>query len=134
MRRQDSVLAINLAKTDLQVLAALSDSMSWKLVCAQRLELALRRAESPAVRVVLCERDLPDGNWKSVFEQVRDLVHAPRFIVVSRLADERLWAEVLNLGGYDVLATPLIREEVSRVLSYAMDAPLRQAQVLTYSS
>jgi hypothetical protein len=137
MHRQDymdCVLAINLAKTDREILAALSDWMSWKLVCAERLEPALRKAKSPAVRVVLCERDLPDGDWKGVFEQVRDLVHAPRFIVVSRPADERLWAEVLNLGGYDVLATPLVSEEVSRVLSYAMAPPVRHTRALTYAS
>src|ERR1019366_5350356 len=40
----------------------------------------------------------------------------------SRLADERLWAEVLNLGWYDVLATPFDADEVYRVMSYAVDS------------
>jgi hypothetical protein len=30
------------------------------------------------------------------------------------VADERLWAEVLNLGGYDVLSTPFAAGEVLR--------------------
>jgi hypothetical protein len=30
-----------------------------------------------------------------------------------------LWAEVLNMGGYDVLAEPLDSEEVTRVISAA---------------
>ena len=42
-------------------------------------------------------------------------VAPPNLIVFSRLADERLWAEVLNLGGFDVLMTPFEPEEVLRV-------------------
>jgi FixJ family two-component response regulator len=41
--------------------------------------------------------------------------------VTSRLADEYLWAEVLNLGGYDVLAKPLDKQEVSRTLNLAWE-------------
>jgi len=40
-------------------------------------------------------------------------------IVASRLADERLWAEVLNLGGYDLLAKPFDRDELVRVIAMA---------------
>lgn len=35
------------------------------------------------------------------------------------MADERLWAEVLNLGGYDVLPTPFEPDEVTRVCTGA---------------
>jgi DNA-binding response OmpR family regulator len=40
-------------------------------------------------------------------------------IVCSRLADERLWAEVLNLGGYDVLAIPFHAGEVEHTVNAA---------------
>jgi len=43
----------------------------------------------------------------------------PFVIVTSRLADERFWVEALNLGAYDVLATPLDTTEVTRVVSSA---------------
>jgi hypothetical protein len=35
--------------------------------------------------------------------------------VTSRLADERLWAEALNLGAWDVLAKPFDADEVIRI-------------------
>jgi DNA-binding response OmpR family regulator len=41
-------------------------------------------------------------------------------VVTSRMADEALWAEVLNMGGYDVLAQPLDTEEVTRVIGAAL--------------
>jgi DNA-binding response OmpR family regulator len=40
------------------------------------------------------------------------LTDPPLLIVSSRLADEHLWAEALNLGVFDVLAKPFQSEEV----------------------
>jgi DNA-binding NtrC family response regulator len=70
-------------------------------------------------RVVVCERDLPDGDWRDVLEVTASLLSPPPVIVTSRLADDYLWAEVLNLGGYDVLAKPLDKQEVNRTLNLA---------------
>ena len=43
----------------------------------------------------------------------------PSFIVTSRLADERLWVEALNVGAYDVLVKPFDVAELKRVLNSA---------------
>jgi DNA-binding NtrC family response regulator len=67
--------------------------------------------------VVMCERDLPDGTWQSVLNECDGCPNRPLVMVVSRHADERLWAEVLNLGGYDVLLKPFDRNEVTRVVA-----------------
>jgi len=55
---------------------------------------------------------LADGTWQKVLSEFGDLPSPPMFIVTSRLADERLWSEALNLGAYDVLAKPLHTKEV----------------------
>jgi DNA-binding NtrC family response regulator len=72
-------------------------------------------------RVVLSEGALHDGSWKDVLELAASRPYPPPLIVTSRLADERLWAEVLNLGGYDVLAQPLDRAEALRAIRLAWD-------------
>jgi DNA-binding response OmpR family regulator len=72
------------------------------------------------VRVVVCETGLPDGTWKDILETVSSLPDPPLLIVTSRFADERLWAEVLNLGGYDVLIKPFDPREVFRSVTGAM--------------
>ena len=71
--------------------------------------------------VVLCEAGLPDGNWKDLLEDLFRRVNPPYLIVTSQVADEYLWAEVLNLGGYDVLAKPFDAEEVCRVVELACE-------------
>jgi len=78
-------------------------------------------------RVVLCEHALEDGSWKDVLELAASRPYPPLVIVTARLADERLWAEVLNLGGYDVLAQPLDRNEALRTIGLAWDRWARLA-------
>jgi DNA-binding NtrC family response regulator len=120
--RPEAVLAVNLSRDDLSALTTMFTTLPWRLMSAATLAQGVRQSMSQNVRVVICERDLPDGNWTLLFDKVGELAHPPRFIVASRLADESLWAEVLNLGGYDVLATPFNADEVHRVVSYAIDS------------
>ena len=68
-----------------------------------------------SVPVLLCECALADGNWEDLLKAVAELPAPPKVIVYSRLADESLWAKVLNLGGFDVLMTPFEPEDVLRV-------------------
>jgi len=62
--------------------------------------------------VVICEQSLPDGSWRDLLRTVQVQTGPPALIVTSRLADSELWAEVLNLGGYGVLAQPFRAQEV----------------------
>jgi DNA-binding response OmpR family regulator len=70
-------------------------------------------------RVVICEETFRDGNWRDLLADLQGQAEAPLLIVCSRLADNRLWAEVLNLGGHDVLTKPFNALEVSRVVRMA---------------
>jgi DNA-binding NtrC family response regulator len=67
--------------------------------------------------VVFCDSTLEDGSWKDVLAQVGTGAGATPLIVTSRLADATLWSEVLNLGGYDVLAKPFLKRDVIHVLT-----------------
>ena len=80
---------------------------------------ALKRLDQGEVSVVLCDRDLPDGSWRDILHRIVDSAKPPLLIVTSRLADERLWAEVLNLGGFDVISKPFHSSEVLHVLETA---------------
>ena len=81
-----------------------------------------------SISVVICEALLPDGDWKDVLACMGQTKTSSVLVVTSKIADESLWAEVLNLGGYDVLAQPLDREEVTRVVSSAVRASSVQSR------
>jgi len=71
------------------------------------------------ISIVVCEYNLSPGSWMELLEFLDVMPAPPPLIVTSRVADERMWAEVLNLGGYDVLARPLNSEEVIRTITSA---------------
>jgi len=62
---------------------------------------------------------LPDGSWKDVLSHLAPLADRPRLIAISKHADEHLWAEVLALGGFDLLGTPLREAEAAYVIGSA---------------
>ena len=69
--------------------------------------------------VVVCDEVLADGDWRDVLGDLQSGQQGPPLVVISRLADERLWAEVLNLGAYDLLTKPFVAVEVTRVVRMA---------------
>jgi len=101
------------------VLAGILKGPDWQCHKSQGCREALELLERHPVAVLLCERDQPDGCWHDLLEATAKHAPPPSLIVYSRLADEYLWAEVLNLGGYDVLIKPFDRDEVLRVADSA---------------
>ncbi len=119
--RRQAILLVSPAPEDHAFLRALLATGWRKLYAARSYREALAVLCRDRIAVILCEQDLPDGKWKDLLSQIAPLTDPPCLVVTSRLADEHLWAEVLNLGGYDVLAKPFDAEEVLRVVSLAAE-------------
>jgi DNA-binding response OmpR family regulator len=81
---------------------------------ARDLVGALALLQQHDIAVVLCERELLPGTYIDLLEHIIAKPNPPSLIVASRLADESLWAEALNLGAWDVLAKPFDPSEVLR--------------------
>ena len=79
----------------------------------------IRRIQNDSPRLMICDDRLEDGDWRVILDATMKRGYPPHLIVTSRLADERLWAEALNLGCYDVLVKPYDTSEVIRVVSTA---------------
>ena len=112
--RTPAVLAVSPLPADRLLLREILSQRSWKLHEASSCREALALLRDQRVPVLLCDRDHADGNWEELLNATTTLPAPPKLIVFSRLADESLWAEVLNMGGFDVLMTPLEPEEVLR--------------------
>lgn len=91
----------------------------WALKTASSLDEAMTTLRSKRIPIVLCDRELGQRTWKDLLAQIDLLNDPPYLIVTSRQADDRLWAEALNLGAYDVLPTPFDPVETTRTLSLA---------------
>ena len=114
-----SILLVGEYKKDRLLLHEISRRVGWRLFEVRDRRRAMEFLERHPVQVVVAERDVPNWGWKEVLGDLRRLENPPQLIVASHAPDEALWAEVLNIGGYDVLPQPLERDEVERVIASA---------------
>ncbi len=89
------------------------------LHCFRSCREAVSFLREHPVGVMITSATLPDGTWESLLSEISLFPDAPNLIVASRLADERLWAEVLNMGGYDLIFVPYDADEVLRITTQA---------------
>jgi len=110
---------VSKSETACRTLREVAGLLSQSVVsCADVLE-ARRAIRWHHPKIVVCEVQVRDSDyWKELLEEAQ--AAQSLMIVVSRHADERLWAEVLNLRGFDVLALPFDRDELKRALSSAL--------------
>jgi DNA-binding response OmpR family regulator len=92
---------------------------SRKVYEARSIREAFRTLARDRITAVLCQDHLPDGSWQDLQGVVAVMPSPPSVIVLSDAADEALWPEVLNLGAYDVLVTPLHAAEILRLTGLA---------------
>src|SRR5689334_12047671 len=114
-----SILVVSPHSTAFSALRQILHHCQWDITHVKAVSEAQRHLSQRAASVIVCERDLPDGCWKDVLKAANNLHDPPMLLVVSRYADDALWAEVLNLGGYDVLLKPFDKAEVARVVGMA---------------
>jgi len=114
-----SALLLGEFETDRNLLRQIFRKSGWRLFEARDLSAGLDCLARVPVEVVIAETETQDWNWQSVLKDLRRMDHPPQLVVTSRIADDYLWAEVLNVGGFDVLAQPLDRDEVERVVASA---------------
>ena len=81
----------------------------------------------PAVQVVVTDARLHDGDWRRVFEIVERGRRKIEVVVCSRLGDPKLWLDVLDQGGYDLLVEPFQHEEVRRIVEAAAGRSLMRS-------
>ena len=123
-----SALLVGEYEADRTLLRELFGEFGWRLFEANDRRHALDCLTRNPVHVMITESDQQQWHWRRALKDLRNLNEPPQLIVTSRTADDHLWAEVLNIGGFDVLAQPLERDEVERVVSSArrhFDLPRR---------
>lgn len=114
-----TVLSVSPIEQDHVPLESIIGHTRWMLFKADSLSSAQSVLQQHDISVVLCERDLQPGSWIDVLNHLNTFQRAPSLIVTSRLADEHLWLEALNLGAWDVLPKPFHSAEVLRCVRSA---------------
>jgi DNA-binding response OmpR family regulator len=111
-----TLLAVSSSAADVLLLQSILSYHRWQFETVPTCQDAVSTVRRLRPRVVLCEETLSDGNWRNLLQALDIEGRGTRLIVASRRADDALWAEVLNLGGWDVLMEPFDLDEVQRVI------------------
>ena len=115
-----TILAVFSTREDRTSLASIFAQSNWKLQFTRALPQTQTALSKLTVGVVISEACLSDGHcWKELLHEMQKLEDPPPLIVADRLADERLWAEALNLGAYYLLAKPFDAREVQYAVTTA---------------
>ncbi|MBL8233208.1 MAG: hypothetical protein JNL98_32215 [Bryobacterales bacterium] len=69
--------------------------------------------------MILTETSLEDGSWRDLLCALSRLPNAPEIVVIDRKADDALWLDVLDAGGFDLLRTPLEERDLAHAFNLA---------------
>ncbi len=127
----ETVLAVFPCGEDHFALGEIFARSQWMLRPTASLGDAHMALHASSVEVVIVDGCLPDGRcWRDLLRLLQQMRNPPPLIVADRLADDRLWAEVLNLGGHDLLAKPFDAKEVLYAVAMACRRRKNQREMI----
>ena len=104
-------------------LLALLEEKGLQIFPASDCQEALQKLRGPtSYDLILADAELPNGSWRDLLQFLLESKNPCEMIVCSRCGDERLWAEVLQCGVYDLLVDPYDRQEVHRIIESALNS------------
>lgn len=109
-QRQDdevTILVVSCSERQHTVLRRMLGLIPWSVHHAYDRETALTLLRRERIGVVLCDRNLADGSWRDVLEDTSEFPVPPRLVVMAEEADVSFCAEVLGVGGHEVLLVPV---------------------------
>ena len=91
----------------------------WKVKSVSSAEEASLVLAKKPPSVIIYGDKLPGSDWREFLTDLHNRGWALPTIIAAEHADERLWADVLNRGGFDLLQRPFEEQEVRRVVDMA---------------
>jgi DNA-binding NtrC family response regulator len=125
-QRTITVLAVVLETNDKEQIQRASLDRKWNLQFAASFQEAQAVLREAAVDVIISDSHIgEEHSWRDLLNAIRDTMEPAALIVADRHADEAFWIEVLNEGGFDVLAKPFDWSELMHAVNVACSLRLK---------
>jgi FixJ family two-component response regulator len=111
------ILAFISSSADSETIATLASTSAVPVAISRTLDHSL----AGDAAIVILDRDLTGADWRA---DVKSLVHSklsPCVILVSRVADDYLFEEVVRQGGFDITTKPIRIDELQRIIKLALN-------------
>jgi len=102
-----------------ELLRSAIEDVGWEIFRAHSITDGLSTLVNHKINTIVTSCELEDGSWLEMINALQPCRNAPRVLVAWSHADNRLWLDVLEHGGYDLLAIPFDRNEIVRLTSSA---------------
>jgi diguanylate cyclase (GGDEF)-like protein len=98
------------------------DGERYNLVCADRLESAIKLIENQDIAAILLDLQLPDGAGLETLHAINAVAMGVPIVVLSNIADERLAVQSVQHGAQDFLVKDHVNgHQLMRSLCYAIE-------------
>lgn len=114
------VVALVVSEKDRDILCSTSGQERLDVCFAESCEDACALANRLTAPIILVDRDWPGIEWRTAVASLSALPHQACVILMSGVADDYLWQELIRTGGYDVLPKPLRPDNLARVIKLAL--------------
>ncbi len=113
------VVFLTSSGSEAESLSGLLAPASVRVHAASSLVEAEGLMAATQARVLVAETSFRDGTWQDALQAVARGAPDAVLVVCGADADDRLWAEAINCGAFDVLVKPFHGPEVCRILTSA---------------
>ncbi len=116
---QVRLLAITRGAEEKSALARIAGDLHWKLSIAESAEEAIQLLGDEPLPLVICDRDLPDEDWRTTVARIAGRRDVLCVVLASSVVDDYLWDEVIKQRGYDVVNKPFEADQLRRAVTFA---------------
>ncbi len=100
---------ILVASSDLETRRALDHILTeegYETICTSRVSECFEVLSRQPIALVFCDRHLSDGSYRDLLKGSKPLSQKVRVVVTSRQADWDEYKEALQVGAFDLIASP----------------------------
>jgi len=113
------LLAIMQGSEECESLRRIADHLRWRLSIVASLDEAVALLGEEPLPLVICDRDLPGGDWRPIVAQIAARRDVLCVVLASSVVDDYLWDEVIQQRGYDVISKPFEADQLRRAVTFA---------------
>ena len=113
------MVAVLGSSQDRYLLYEISERNHWEVFFAETQEQARQMSDQLKPAIILFDRDVVGADWRDAVSSLASVSAGGCVLLISRVADEYLWNEIVSVGGYDLLHKPLNEKDLSRAIKLA---------------
>lgn len=113
------ILAVFPFQADRKALETIAKSDGRQVDFSPTLDGAVELLNQGKRPIVILDRDLPSSDWRQALVSLTKAAPASVILLASSTAEDSLWEEVVERGGYEILQKPFEPAQVSQTFDFA---------------